>query len=115
VSAIALAQLLNPRWTAKLVRLVSASGSEEDLAVTSVVSSTISTAPSAAPSAGGGVVWETEKFGGDQDRLEYHARKMASKDSRPAAQMSVVGSAVPPGSVLHLTLNRTPADSDSRS
>lgn len=137
MSAIAFAQLLNPQWTAKLVKfqnsLISHNTSPvestrgtvllNDPTKTTHSSSsspiTTSTATANATTAGddvtpspvvssgsdgsGGVCWNTGLFDGDPEREAYHAKKMASKDARPAAQMAVVGMAVPAGTVLHMT------------
>ena len=73
VSAIALAQMLNDTWQAKLLRL------EVE---------------------GGTLTWHTS-FASEERRL-YHEKKMASKDSRPASQMLALGGAVGPGRVVHV-------------
>mmetsp|Transcript_36305 Transcript_36305/g.67641 ORF Transcript_36305/g.67641 Transcript_36305/m.67641 type:complete len:677 (+) Transcript_36305:79-2109(+) len=108
VSAIAFAQMLNSQWSAKLVQVVAKpqtavvserssscrsnnSGSADDENESSITGAHC-----------GGVHWNISDFDGDEERMAYHAKKMASKDSRPAAQMSVVGSAVPQGNVLHI-------------
>lgn len=46
--------------------------------------------------------WNTTLFEGDAARKEYHAQKMASKDSRPASQLEVAGGAVRSGHVMHM-------------
>ena len=46
-----------------------------------------------------GVEWKTD-FSSDPVRAQYHEKKMASKDARPADQMVRLG--IPDGSVLHV-------------
>jgi hypothetical protein len=50
-----------------------------------------------------GLAWDVASFAGDPARLEWHARKMASKVSRPAAQLAQLPG-VPPGRVYHVDL-----------
>ena len=45
-----------------------------------------------------GLAWHTSFM--DEERRKWHERKMASKVSRPAAQMELLG--LPSGVVLHL-------------
>ncbi len=45
-----------------------------------------------------GLAWQTSFM--DEERRKWHERKMASKVSRPAAQMALLG--VPAGIVQHL-------------
>lgn len=48
-----------------------------------------------------GLQWATNEFAGDPERQAWHARKMTSKVSRPAAQLGLFGGTVQ-GRVLHL-------------
>ena len=75
VSAIAMAQMLNRQWEAKLIQM---SNDTE----------------------GSQVKWNTTFA--DESRRLYHEKKMASKNSRPAAQMSMLGEAVGTGRVRHI-------------
>lgn len=83
VSAINLLQLVNPRLQVYLVRFVR----EENNSNQSKESS----------------VWATTVFQSDHARVEYHNRKMRSKDERPAEQMKALG--IVAGSVVHVNVN----------
>ena len=50
-----------------------------------------------------GLAWDVASFSSDPARKEWHARKMASKVSRPAAQLAQLPG-VPPGLVHHADL-----------
>lgn len=53
-----------------------------------------------------GLAWDVASFSSDPARQEWHARKMASKVSRPAAQLAQLPG-VPPGLVHHTDLTKT--------
>lgn len=46
--------------------------------------------------------WNTASFAHDPARVEYHLKKMKSKDERPAMQMGLLG--IKAGKVQHITI-----------
>jgi hypothetical protein len=82
VTAIAMAQMLNCTWTAKLIDMPAANNDHNGTDTSSVK-------------------WNTTFE--DETRQTYHEKKMASKNSRPAAQMLALGSSVNPGQVIHIS------------
>ena len=89
LSAITLLQLINPKYEAILMRIVPR--------LAPGTSSSSSSSSSAAENEGRHH-WNTTFS--DPQRREYHARKMLSKDERPAVQMEALG--IQPGRVRHL-------------
>ena len=112
VSTINLLQLVNPQLQAILVRFsqkqVNSSSDIQNSSGDGTSSSTISgggsSSSSSSSSSSGttGMRWDTASFKGDAARVEYHARKMKSKDERPASQMKALG--IANGTVIHLTV-----------
>ena len=108
VSTINLLQLVNPQLQAILVRFsqkqVNSSSDIQNSSGDGTSSSTISGGGSSSSSSSGttGMRWDTASFKGDAARVEYHARKMKSKDERPASQMKALG--IANGTVIHLTV-----------
>ena len=110
VSTINLLQLVNPQLQAILVRFsqkqVNSSSDIQNSSGDGTSSSTISGGGSSSSSSSSsgttGMRWDTASFKGDAARVEYHARKMKSKDERPASQMKALG--IANGTVIHLTV-----------
>lgn len=49
------------------------------------------------------MTWATEFQ--DEERKRYHEQKMISKDTRPAAQLALLGNEITPGTVRHLSID----------
>ena len=96
VSTINLLQLVNPQLQAILVRFSRRQSNSSDRVVEGQDSS------SGGRSGSSSMRWDTTSFQGDAARVEYHARKMKSKDERPASQMKVLG--IASGTAIHLTV-----------
>ena len=104
MTAIAFAQLLNPKWRAKLIQFNQESN---EVDVNGKTSSSHqqqednNDMTSREPKQHN-IKWNVTSFRNDPDRVAYHERKMISKDSRPEAQIRLVGEAVPRGHVWHI-------------
>ena len=96
MTAIAFAQLLNPKWRAKLIQFNQESNEVD------VNGKTSSSHQQQEDPKQHNIKWNVTSFRNDPDRVAYHERKMISKDSRPEAQIRLVGEAVPRGHVWHI-------------